>query len=181
MGHTIAVILSGGRSSRMGRDKAELPLGGETFLERLTTGFTPLFDRVYVSVDQPGRYPGRRELPDLRPGQGPLAGLEAAFRSTEAEAVFLAAVDLPFAAPALAAKVLERAGEGDVGQADDVTMVQDDAITKLQFVLSDESGVHFFFVQRGAMYEAFSRNFFDFNHQMFPAHTFRLARYLTSG
>ena len=26
MGHTIAVILSGGRSSRMGRDKAELPL-----------------------------------------------------------------------------------------------------------------------------------------------------------
>lgn len=113
MGHTIAVILSGGRSSRMGRDKAELPLGGETFLERLTTGLTPLFDRVYVSVDRPGRYPGRRELPDLRPGQGPLAGLEAAFRSTAAEAVFLAAVDLPFAAPALAAKVLERAGEGD--------------------------------------------------------------------
>lgn len=113
MGHTIAVILSGGRSSRMGRDKAELPLGGETFLERLTTGLTPLFDRVYVSVDRPGRYPGRRELPDLRPGQGPLAGLEAAFRSTEAKAVFLAAVDLPFAAPALAAKVLERVGEGD--------------------------------------------------------------------
>lgn len=113
MGHTIAVILSGGRSSRMGRDKAELPLGGETFLDRLTTGLTPLFDRVYVSVDRPGRYPGRRELPDLRPGQGPLAGLEAAFRSTAAEAVFLAAVDLPFAAPALAAKVLERVGEGD--------------------------------------------------------------------
>ena len=113
MGHTIAVILSGGRSSRMGRDKAGLPLGGETFLDRLTTGLTPLFDRVYVSVDRPGRYPGRRELPDLRPGQGPLAGLEAAFRSTEAEAVFLAAVDLPFAAPALAAKVLERAGEED--------------------------------------------------------------------
>lgn len=113
MSQTIAVILSGGRSSRMGRDKAGLPLGGQTFLDRLTEGFTPLFDGVYVSVDRPGRYPGRRELPDLRPGQGPLAGLEAAFCRTGAEEVFLAAVDLPFASPALAAKVLEGMGEGD--------------------------------------------------------------------
>lgn len=113
MGHTIAVILSGGRSSRMGRDKAGLPLGGKTFLDRLTEGLTPLFDGVYVSVDRPGRYPERRELPDLRPGQGPLAGLEAAFRRTQADGVFLAAVDLPFASPALAAKILERAGNGD--------------------------------------------------------------------
>ena len=32
---TVAVILTGGRSSRMGRDKCALRLGGETFLERL--------------------------------------------------------------------------------------------------------------------------------------------------
>ena len=113
MDGTIGVILSGGQSRRMGRDKAGVMLTGRTLLNRMAAELAPLFGEVYVSVDRPGRYPGRRELPDLRPGHGPLAGLEAAFRSTEAEAVFLAAVDLPFAAPALAAKVLERAGEGD--------------------------------------------------------------------
>ena len=113
MEHTIAVILSGGQSRRMGRDKAGLSLAGRSFLDRRWEELAPLFDGIYVSVDRPGRYPGRRELADLRPGQGPLTGLEAAFRRTGAEAVFLAAVDLPFAAPELAQKVLAGAGDGD--------------------------------------------------------------------
>ena len=113
MEHTIAVVLSGGQSRRMGRDKAGLTLEGQSFLDRMTEGLAPLFDQVYVSVDRPGRYPGRKELPDLRPGQGPLAGLEAAFLRTGAEAVFLTAVDLPFASPDLARRVLAGAGDGD--------------------------------------------------------------------
>ena len=113
MERTIAVILSGGQSRRMGRDKAGLTLEGQSFLDRMTEGLAPLFDQVYVSVDRPGRYPGRRELPDLRPGQGPLAGLETAFLRTGAEEVFLAAVDLPFASPDLARRVVAAAGDGD--------------------------------------------------------------------
>lgn len=113
MERAIAVILSGGQSRRMGRDKAGLTLEGQSFLNRMTEGLAPLFDQVYVSVDRPGRYPGRRELPDLRPGQGPLAGLEAAFLRTGAEEVFLAAVDLPFASPNLARRVVAAAGDGD--------------------------------------------------------------------
>lgn len=113
MERAIAVILSGGQSRRMGRDKAGLTLEGQSFLDRMTEGLAPLFDQVYVSVDRPGRYPGRRELPDLRPGQGPLAGLEAAFLRTGAEEVFLAAVDLPFASPDLARRVVAAAGDGD--------------------------------------------------------------------
>lgn len=106
MEHTIAVILSGGRSRRMGRDKAGLSLAGQSFLDRMERVLAPLVDGVYVSVDRPGRYPGYQELADLRPGQGPLAGLEGAFLRTGAEEVFLAAVDLPFASPALAARLL---------------------------------------------------------------------------
>lgn len=113
MERTIAVILSGGQSRRMGRDKAELTLAGQSFLDRMTEELGPLFDRVYVSVDRPGRYPDRRELADLRPGQGPLAGLEAAFRRTDAAAVFLAAVDLPFAPAELARRVAAGTGDGD--------------------------------------------------------------------
>ncbi|WP_209341695.1 molybdenum cofactor guanylyltransferase [Flavonifractor sp. AGMB03687] len=113
MERAIAVILSGGQSRRMGRDKAGLTLEGQSFLDRMTEGLAPLFDQVYVSVDRPGRYPGRQELPDLRPGQGPLAGLETAFLRTGAEEVFLAAVDLPFASPDLARRVVAAAGDGD--------------------------------------------------------------------
>lgn len=113
MERTIGVILSGGQSRRMGRDKAGLSLAGQSFLDRMTKELSPLFDGIYVSVDRPGRYPGCRELPDLRPGQGPLAGLEAAFLRTEAEAVFLAAVDLPFACSGLAERVLAGVGNGD--------------------------------------------------------------------
>ena len=81
------MILAGGKSSRMGRDKAALPLHGETFLARLVRQYSPAFP-VYVSVGQVGKYDtcGAGELVDLHPGVGPLAGLEAAFLETDAEA-----------------------------------------------------------------------------------------------
>lgn len=113
---TVAVILTGGLSRRMGRDKGSLELEGQTFLERLVERYRPCFDGVWVSVDRPGRFPlsGAGEVCDLRPGhQGPLAGLEAAFVETGAERIFLTAVDLPFGEPALARRLLEEMGDGD--------------------------------------------------------------------
>ena len=106
---TAVVILAGGRSSRMGRDKSRLPIGGRTLAETLAERYQPLGEAVYLSVGTPGEPepPGVLPLPDLRPGQGPLAGLEAALASTGAERVFLTAVDLPFGEAALAKLLLE--------------------------------------------------------------------------
>ncbi len=111
---TLAVILAGGRSSRMGRDKAGLPFGNGTMLSHLTEVYRQNFD-VAVSVGEAGRFPVGEalELVDLRPGQGPLAGLETAFRRTEAETVFLTATDLPFGDQALALELVRRLGDGD--------------------------------------------------------------------
>lgn len=103
---TAAVILAGGRSSRMGQDKAGLILEGTDFLTRLKARFQTEFGTVWVS--------GREGLPDLRPGQGPLAGLETAFVRTGAEQIFLTAVDLPFGDPALARLLMDRLEEKDV-------------------------------------------------------------------
>lgn len=94
-----AVILMGGKSSRMGRDKSTLTLDGQDFLTRMVSRFQGRFERIYVS--------GPGGLPDLRPGQGPLAGLESVFVRTGAERIFLTAVDLPFADPALARLLLD--------------------------------------------------------------------------
>lgn len=96
----------------MGRDKASLPLGGGTFLSRLAERYRTVFP-VYVSVGQPGKYPDIPELVDLRPGIGPLAGLEAAFVRTDADMVFLTATDLPFGTPELAEKLAQRLGNAD--------------------------------------------------------------------
>lgn len=111
---TVCVILSGGKSSRMGRDKAELRLGDETFLQRLVTRYGRVFP-VYVSVGQAGKFPlyGAGELVDLHPGMGPLAGLEAAFLQTDAEAVFLTATDLPFGSVELAQVLNENLEDQD--------------------------------------------------------------------
>lgn len=112
---TAVVILAGGGSARMGRDKSRLPLGGRPLAEALAERYRPLGEAVYLSVSHPAEpaVPGAVLLPDLRPGQGPLAGLEAAFASTPAERVFLTAVDLPFGEPALARLLLDALGEGD--------------------------------------------------------------------
>ena len=112
---TAVVILAGGGSARMGRDKSRLPLGGRPLAEALAERYRPLGETVYLSVSHPAEpaVPGAALLPDLRPGQGPLAGLEAAFASTPAELVFLTAVDLPFGEPALARLLLDALGEWD--------------------------------------------------------------------
>ena len=98
----------------MGRDKASLPLGTGTFLTHLIGEYAPEFP-VYVSVGQSGKFshPGAGELVDLRPGMGPLAGLEAAFTQTDVDAVFLTATDLPGGTAELANYLVEQLGTAD--------------------------------------------------------------------
>ena len=114
MEDTICVILAGGQSSRMGRDKALLPIAEGTFLSRLIEIYRDRFP-VFVSVGEADRFPhpSAGEITDLRPGMGPLAGLEAAFLKTDADLVFLTATDLPFGTVKLAEFLLERIGDCD--------------------------------------------------------------------
>ena len=100
------VILAGGESRRMGRDKLRLTLEGEALLERARRRWTAVFPRVLVSVGDPDRYPWLedRRVPDLRPGQGPMAGLEAGLLRAD-EPVFLTAADMPFSSPSAALRM----------------------------------------------------------------------------
>lgn len=111
----LTVILTGGGSRRMGRDKALLPWRGGTMLQSLIDKYSRALGPVAVSVDEPGRFSFRSalELTDPYPGMGPLNGLVAAFEQTEAETVFLTGTDLPFGEPELV-----RALEGLMGGAD---------------------------------------------------------------
>ena len=107
-----AVILAGGKSSRMGRDKTQLIYHGKTLLAGAVERFSAGFDRVYLSIGDSEKYPDIKveRVIDLYPGCGPMAGLHAALLKTPDEGVFLAAADLPFSSPEAALKVIELCG-----------------------------------------------------------------------
>ena len=71
------IILAGGASRRFGHDKALALVGGVSLLERVAASLDACHPRLIVAP--PGRYRqgGWRNIPDTRPGEGPLAGLEA--------------------------------------------------------------------------------------------------------
>ena len=102
----LTVILAGGASRRMGRDKALLPWQGGTMLQSLIDRYAAL-GPVAVSVNVPGRFAftGARELTDPYPDQGPLNGIAAAFSETGEDELFLTGTDLPFGCAALAQRL----------------------------------------------------------------------------
>ena len=91
------VILAGGKSLRMGSDKALLPFQGARFLEAIHRRMAELFEEVIVVTGAPGQYeflPCRR-VPDLYEGAGALAGIHSGLRHSGTDLVFVAACDMP--------------------------------------------------------------------------------------
>lgn len=91
------LLLTGGASRRMGRDKAELVVAGERLVDRAARVLTAVCDAV-LEVG-----PGRSSLvavPDDSPGAGPLAALVSGTAALRADGhdgpVVLLGVDLPF-------------------------------------------------------------------------------------
>ncbi len=93
-----AVILAGGKSSRIGRDKAWLEAGGQTLLVRqiglaMEIGAAEIFISGRPEVDYSAF--GRRVLVDQFSDSGPLGGIERAFAEMTSPSLLVLAVDLP--------------------------------------------------------------------------------------
>jgi molybdopterin-guanine dinucleotide biosynthesis protein A len=104
------LVLAGGRSTRMHRDKAVLTYGGRTQLERAMALLTPHVVRAYVSVrkdqhDDPvrARFP---QIADTHENLGPIAGLLAAQARHPQAAWLVLACDLPLLDEATLAQLL---------------------------------------------------------------------------
>lgn len=95
---TAGIVLCGGRSSRMGRPKAWLPIGGETMLGRLVRVLSGTVSRVVVSAAAGQSLPPLPEsvgvVVDAVPEHGPLGGIASAMAVLTEELVFIAACDL---------------------------------------------------------------------------------------
>ena len=109
----VGCILAGGRSVRMGRDKAMVDLGGRPLVEWTADRMRPQVGRLVVNANEPPGDCARLGLAviaDTIPGHaGPLAGILAALRHAETVAgashVATAAVDAPFLPANLVARL----------------------------------------------------------------------------
>jgi molybdopterin-guanine dinucleotide biosynthesis protein A len=107
-------VLTGGRSCRMGRDKALLPLAGQPLVLRTVGRFEPLVATVTL-VGAPERYAGLGlpVLADREAGKGPLAGIVTALGASRHDWSLVVACDLPYLETRFVEFLLERTTGSD--------------------------------------------------------------------
>jgi len=118
--NSAAIVLCGGKSTRMGTSKAMLPFGPETMLQRVVRLLTDVVSPIVVvaAVDQP--------LPTLPPevivtrdeqeGRGPLEGLRAGLKALppQVDAAYVTSCDVPLLEPAFVREMLAFANGFDI-------------------------------------------------------------------
>jgi molybdopterin-guanine dinucleotide biosynthesis protein A len=92
-----ALVLTGGGSRRMQRDKAELPLPGGTLLETILAQLQPHFPEIIICSSRRGnhRSNGIRTVLDTASDHGPLMGILTGLRAARFSRAFVMAGDMP--------------------------------------------------------------------------------------
>jgi len=98
-----AVILAGGKSTRMGRDKSLIEIDGVPMIERVYRTLSPLFPEVIIVTNTPDLYATIpcRTVADIYPGAGSIAGVHAGLAAASNDRVFVVACDMPHLSPPL--------------------------------------------------------------------------------
>jgi molybdenum cofactor guanylyltransferase len=92
------IILSGGQSTRMGKNKALLEVEGVRIIERIHALFEKLFQEILIIGDQKEvlAYLGAPVYPDVIPNQGAMGGLYTGLYFASFPYSFCVACDMPF-------------------------------------------------------------------------------------
>lgn len=110
-----AAVMAGGRSRRMGRDKAWIDVGGSPLIQRVIDVLAAVADEVIVVANEP-RYAtlGRRVVPDRFPDGGALGGIATGVGAATHDTVLVAACDMPFLDAAVWRSLLAAQAGADV-------------------------------------------------------------------
>jgi molybdopterin-guanine dinucleotide biosynthesis protein A len=103
-----AFVLAGGKSTRMGADKAFLQLDGRTLLARSLDLARSVTADVHIVGSREKFEAFGPVVEDVFRDRGPLAGIHAALVSSNAELNLMLGVDLPFLTPALLRFLLQQ-------------------------------------------------------------------------
>jgi molybdenum cofactor guanylyltransferase len=94
-------VLAGGRSSRMGRDKALISLAGRPLIDHAVTKLRRVCADVHILANDPALASFAPIVPDLHPNCGPIGGIEAALAHTPHDWNLFLPVDMPLLPTAL--------------------------------------------------------------------------------
>jgi molybdopterin-guanine dinucleotide biosynthesis protein A len=117
------IVLAGGASTRMGRDKASLPFGPELLVQRLVRilgqSVSPVVVVAAAGQEMPPLPQGVMIARDERPGRGPLEGICAglsklAAERPEVEAAFVTSCDVPLLSAEFVRAMIGRLGDAQI-------------------------------------------------------------------
>jgi len=110
-----AAIMAGGRSKRMGQDKACIELDGEPLIKRVADVLAQVADEVIVVANEP-RYAslGLRVVKDRYRDGGALGGIATGVGAATHDTVLVAACDMPFLSADVWRLLIGHIGEADV-------------------------------------------------------------------
>lgn len=107
------IILAGGKSSRMGTNKALLKINGKTVIENVVEELRSIVNNILIVTNSFEEYEFLR-LPmveDRWKGMGPLAGIQAGLNTSKTERNLLVACDMPFISSQLGGVLLRELSE----------------------------------------------------------------------
>lgn len=92
------IVLAGGQSQRLGRNKALIELGGQPLIARVLDKLSQLCDELIVSANEVELYADlpARVVPDVIPGRGALSGIHAGLTAMHNAWAVVVACDMPF-------------------------------------------------------------------------------------
>lgn len=110
------VLLAGGKSRRMGKDKRFLLVGDRTLYERSLTILQSIFQDVQIVIaqDSPMLTSGVPVLRDLVPNCGTLGGIYTGLKQAGTDHIFTVACDMPFLNPAVIRYLVSLKGTADI-------------------------------------------------------------------
>jgi molybdopterin-guanine dinucleotide biosynthesis protein A len=111
-----AIILAGGKSSRIGSDKWKLTINGQTMLEHICKQLFSTFSQVIISTAEIEKYSfsGFEVVIDKTRGQGPLMGIASALEASSNEINFVVACDIPYIEMNCVRRMLTEARGADI-------------------------------------------------------------------
>ena len=97
MQQNTAIILAGGKSSRMGEDKALLPIGNTPLIQHIINQLQEHFDELIIGANNPERFAftGLKVVPDADKDKGPLMGIYSCLEASSNQLNFITACDIP--------------------------------------------------------------------------------------
>lgn len=92
------IILSGGKSKRMGINKSLLKIGNKSLIEIINGLLSDLFEEIILSTNEPQLYKflKLKSFKDVYPNKGPLSGIHSGLINSKTDKNFIISCDMPF-------------------------------------------------------------------------------------